>query len=51
MACGRESIKIIEYLKKNGGDINKKDSNGKDCKRIAEETGYTWIINYLKSEN
>lgn len=51
MACGRESIKIIEYLKKNGGDINKKNSNGKDCKRITEETGYTWIINYLKSEN
>lgn len=51
MACGRESIKIIEYLKKNGGDINKKDSNGKDCKQIAEEAGYTWNINYLKSEN
>ena len=50
MACGRESIKIIEYLKKNGGDINKKDSNGKDCKQIAEEAGYTWNINYLKSE-
>lgn len=51
MACGRESIEIIEYLKKNGGDINKKDSNGKDCKQIAEEAGYTWNINYLKSEN
>lgn len=51
MACGRESIKIIEYLIKNGGDINKKDSDGKDCRQIAEEAGYTWNINYLKSKN
>lgn len=48
LACERESTQIVEYLKKCGGDIRKEDSKGRNCKKIAKDSGNTWNMKYLK---
>lgn len=46
-ACGSESRDILRYLKKNGGDDTKKDSEGRDCKQIAKNNKAVWNLSIL----
>ncbi|MDD3186512.1 MAG: ankyrin repeat domain-containing protein [Anaerostipes sp.] len=42
MAYARSSKKIVLYLKKHGGDTTIKDSDGRSCKKIAQDAGAEW---------
>lgn len=48
MACGSESQDILRYLKKNGGDDTKKDSDGRTCIQIAKDNKVTWNLSILE---
>lgn len=47
-ACGSESQEILKYLKKNGGDDTKKDSEGRSCKQIAKDNKAVWNLSILE---
>ena len=47
LASALGSKDILSYLKKNGGNINKKDSEGKNCKEIAKENEAVWNLQIL----
>lgn len=39
-AAGNLSLDIFKYLKENGGNLDKKDAEGKTAKEIAKENTY-----------